>query len=528
MKHFWFPGLFVLILTVACRVSSTAAPSPRPNSTAVSSLSDSISLPSVSPVVTQVATRSTPLAPPIPASTIFRFAWDDRSIFATGLLNTEQNVLAQLPGASVYHLDLTIAPDMTHVSGKEAVRYTNTEGVALAEIYFRLFPNLFGGSSTVSNLMVNGVPGAPELSMQNTTLRVPLPQPLSPGEQGVITMDFAVTVPITAGNNYAAFAYLNDILALPHSYPMIAAYDDSGWHVEIPPTYGDVVYADTSFYVVRVTAPEDLVLVASGVVIGTEHNSNTQTVTFAAGPMRDFYLVGSKEYEKTSQKVGKIIVNSYAPADVASEAKIGLGYVTAAIKTYSARFGPYPFTELDLVGTPTSAGGIEYPGAIVVALGLYDSTNPFFEVAAAHEAAHQWFYSLIGNDQVDSPWLDESLTQYVTWLYFQDNHGAAGATNFERGLEDYWNQAGKADIPIGMPVSAYTEKEYGAIIYGRGPLFFNALAKKMGQQTFNVFLRDYVQMYRWGIATPKEFKSLAEDECQCDLTPLFETWVFKQ
>jgi len=122
MKHFWFPGLFVLILTVACRVSSTAAPSPRPNSTAVSSLSDSISLPSVSPVVTQVATRSTPLAPPIPASTIFRFAWDDRSIFATGLLNTEQNVLAQLPGASVYHLDLTIAPDMTHVSGKEAVR----------------------------------------------------------------------------------------------------------------------------------------------------------------------------------------------------------------------------------------------------------------------------------------------------------------------------------------------------------------------------------------------------------------------
>ena len=31
-----------------------------------------------------------------------------------------------------------------------------------------------------------------------------------------------------------------------------------------------------------------------------------------------------------------------------------------------------------------------------------------------HETAHQWFYSLVGNDQARDPWLDESLTQWAT------------------------------------------------------------------------------------------------------------------
>ena len=73
----------------------------------------------------------------------------------------------------------------------------------------------------------------------------------------------------------------------------------------------------------------------------------------------------------------------------------------------------------------------------------------------------------------------------------------------------------------------YKGREYGAIVYGRGPLFIAALAEQMGQDSFNEFLRDYAETYQWEIATGETFKQLAEKHCQCDLTDLFEGWVYK-
>ena len=83
-------------------------------------------------------------------------------------------------------------------------------------------------------------------------------------------------------------------------------------------------------------------------------------------------------------------------------------------------------------------------------------------------------------------------------------------------------------IPIGLPASSYQGREYGAIVYGRGPLFMEALAQKMGQATFDQFLRDYYQAHQWGIGTTASFKQIAEQHCQCDLTPMFAEWVYQK
>ena len=86
---------------------------------------------------------------------------------------------------------------------------------------------------------------------------------------------------------------------------------------------------------------------------------------------------------------------------------------------------------------------------------------------------------------------------------------------------------GRAAIPIGLPVRRYEGGEYGAIVYGRGPLFIEALAEEMGQEAFDTFLRDYATSYKWEIGTGDAFKTLAEEHCACDLTPLFEVWVYE-
>jgi hypothetical protein len=132
----------------------------------------------------------------------------------------------------------------------------------------------------------------------------------------------------------------------------------------------------------------------------------------------------------------------------------------------------------------------------------------------------------VGNDQVDEPWLDEALVQYVVALYYLDTGGQSAAQAYRDSWYGRWDRVDRADIPIGLPAGNYESGEYGAIVYGRGPLFVEALSEKMEQEKFDEFLRDYYASRKWGIATGDTFKELAEQHCQCDLAPLFQEWVY--
>jgi aminopeptidase N len=189
---------------------------------------------------------------------------------------------------------------------------------------------------------------------------------------------------------------------------------------------------------------------------------------------------------------------------------------------------------LDIVSTPTLALGIEYPGAIAITDRIYDvgdepQASPdsvYLESTVAHEVGHQWFYNLVGDDQLDDPWLDESLTQFATLQYYVDSHGANGEEGFRSSLEGRWARVEKANIPIGLPVAKYKPGEYGPIVYGRGPLFFEALRNKMGISIFDEFIKDYTETLSWGISTPEIMQSTAEKHCACKLDAIFAEWVY--
>jgi aminopeptidase N len=150
----------------------------------------------------------------------------------------------------------------------------------------------------------------------------------------------------------------------------------------------------------------------------------------------------------------------------------------------------------------------------------------YLEGTVAHEVGHQWFYNLVGNDQLDDPWLDESLTQFVTLQYFTDEYGQAGNQGFRQDLEGRWSNIGQAEIPVGLPVKVYSDAEYSGIVYGRGGLFFEALRDEMGSEVFDAFMKDYVKNNSWDIATPEKLKTEAEALCECNLTSLFEKWIY--
>jgi aminopeptidase N len=207
-----------------------------------------------------------------------------------------------------------------------------------------------------------------------------------------------------------------------------------------------------------------------------------------------------------------------------------LNIASRAMDVFSARYAPYPYTELDLVATPTLALGIEYPGMIAVTSWIYDVSDPSFvnylEATVVHEVGHQWFYNLVGDDQLDDPWLDEALTQFATLQYYTDEYGTAGEEGFTNELKFRWVSVGNEKIPIGLPVAEYDGGEYGAIVYGRGPLFFVALREEMGDAAFDAFIKEYTETLSWDIATPEALQSLAEKNCACELDEIFNEWVY--
>ena len=451
---------------------------------------------------------------------------NDRSIYRNGLTPEYQPILDLLPYASMYDIRFNIADDLFHITGSETVIYTNAEDIELKEVKLRLFPNILGGKMHVSEVFVDDEAIIPNYTLDDSLLTVPFKKPLLPKENTTLRMDFNIIVPQSIDLNYGVLAYYENVLALAHAYPMISVYDDEGWNAEIPPQSGDVTYADMSFFLVTVEAPKNLTLVGSGREISRQETGNRQTVRYEAGPVRDFYLAASPEYKVVSKEVNGITLRFYAPDNFQRGAESALEAAAKSLEVFGKRYTSYPYSELDFVTTPTYALGIEYPGMIAITEWIVDPDNSYLEATVAHEIAHQWFYNLVGNDQLDDPWLDESLSQFATLEYFSDKYGQTGALGFRLDLEGRWNSIGQAEIPVGLPVRDYTDSEYSGIVYGRGGLFFEALRDEMGSEKFDAFMKEYVKTNAWDIATPQKFQSQAELVCGCDLTDLFKDWIF--
>lgn len=451
---------------------------------------------------------------------------DARAIYKDGLAPEYRTVLNELPHASMYKIQFDIADDLFHVSGNETVIYTNAEEIDLNEIKLRLFANILGGNMQVENVTVNDDTVTPTYSLNNSLMTVPLKNPLKPKESLTLSMDFDLAVPQTVELNYGVQAYYDDVLALAHAYPVIVVYDDEGWNAEIPPQSGDVTYADMSFFEVTVEAPKGVTLVGSGHEVNRQEDGGRQTVKYAAGPVRDFYLAASPEYEVFTKEVNGIELRFYTRDYLQDGAEASLDAAAHAIEIFEERYAPYPYTELDFVSTPTLALGIEYPGMIAITEEIISPDHGYLEATVVHEVGHQWFYNLVGNDQLDDPWLDESITQFATLQYFSDMYGRAGAQGFRSSLEGRWETIGREEIPIGLPVGDYSGAEYSGIVYGRGGLFFEALRDEMGEGNFDSFMKEYTQSNAWEIITTEKIREQAEEHCACDLTRLFQDWIY--
>jgi len=341
---------------------------------------------------------------------------------------------------------------------------------------------------------------------------------------------FEAAVPVKPRHGYKIFSHTNNTTALANFYPVhCPCFDKQGWHLEIPPLYGDATFLDVSLYQVQLTVPEPLVVAASGSRLdSTPNGDGTKTVALASGPMRDFYVVMRPDYQVASQEIDGITVNSFYPPPLIDGGQKALEYAVDALRIFNERFGPYPYAEFDVAATPTNAGGIEYPGIVVAATNVYRSKGDFFQHVIGHEVAHQWWYGLVGNNQITEPWLDEALTNYSAAVYWEEADGRQKANSI---IKNYFfgpyelAKSQNRDMDVVGPVAKYSEGEYGSFVYGKGPIFFHMLRSEVGDDTYFEIMQTYVDRYKYQTVTATELLDTIEAVSGRDIQPLVETWL---
>jgi aminopeptidase N len=78
-----------------------------------------------------------------------------------------------------------------------------------------------------------------------------------------------------------------------------------------------------------------------------------------------------------------------------------------------------------------------------------------------------------------------------------------------------------------LSVADYTdENQYGAVVYEKAPLFFNAIYEAIGDAKFNHLLQDYFAQQRYGVAYPQDFLKVAEEYVgKTKLDELVKEWI---
>ncbi|MCI0709588.1 MAG: M1 family metallopeptidase [Chloroflexi bacterium] len=422
------------------------------------------------------------------------------------------------------------------INGSQRTRFRNDTGIELNEIVFRLYLNTtsLGGRTTVYDMTVDGQAVEPVFSERDTVMAVPLSEPLSDGETVELTMKFnAVMERGFAGASGQRAHFIRDLLALPGWHPTLSVVEDGVWWTTNPVPFGDPNFAETALYEIFLTHQEDVNVAVSGVAIDVVDNGDgTVTEHIVTGPMREHIILASPIMGKITDTIDGVTINVYYQPGQERGAEFTMQVSLESMEIFNEQFGDYPYSELDVAETFTTAGGIEFPGLIVVNTNLWNAGSQALENVTAHEVAHQWWYGVVHNNQQRMPWLDETLTSYSENIYYRfayadDPQRARDHIDFSRNAYNTFRGTdGALNIPLNSSIGDINRVNGGRIlIYDKGITFYNELEELVGSEVFFEALRSYYVDMKYGVSTPYILMTHFEEASGLDLDAFFYEWV---
>jgi hypothetical protein len=426
-----------------------------------------------------------------------------------------------------YEMDVFLDYAAHTLDVKQRIDYTNVTSETLPDLMLNVHPNHSKSTFELNELKVDldGDLVEPEVFPLDVTMRIQLPRPLSPDEHVAVFLDYTLNLPkiqIDEEFSKGGFGYSQRSVSLGNWYPAMAPYrEEKGWYGLKYFFVGDPYVTEVSDYSVTITTTEGVIVAGTGLETRAGNRWH-----YEAEQARSFAFAASDKYEVSSSQIGDITVYSYYFPNNAEAGQVTLETATQAMELFTELYGPYPFSDYRVAETEF-AGGMEFSGLTFIGSTFYDeydgTTRTPLLPLTAHEVAHQWFYGLVGNDQLTEPWLDEAPAEYSAFLYYE-RYLPDDTDWWWFYAVDQWAPVGKIDNLIYI---FRDNREYLDAVYRRGAQFMHDLREVMGDPAFFAFLEEYQRRYAYQLIASRDFFTLVQEFTTADLVPLQEEY-FRQ
>lgn len=354
-----------------------------------------------------------------------------------------------------------------------------------------------------------------------TLLTVNLLSPVYPEENVTVTVHY--TLRLAHVNHRTGVSSL--AVNLGNFYPVLCAYTKSGF-MECPYySNGDPFVSACANYKVTIKFPSEYVAASSGSVVSESVDGENKICEYSLKGARDFALVLSDKFQKAEGAVGNIQVDYYYVND--NNPEKSLAAAVESLSYFINTFGGYEYPTYSVVQTGFCYGGMEYPALVMISDGLEEDVNAYTIV---HETAHQWWYAMVGSDQINSAWQDEGLAEYSSVMFFETHpdYGytrtgiVAQATSAYRAFYTVYSQLqGSSDTSMTRSLPEYSgEFEYANISYNKGLIFFETLRNSIGDDKFFGALETYFKDCKGKIASADDIRAHFI-KCGTDVDGLF-------
>lgn len=438
--------------------------------------------------------------------------------------------------------DIQVKFDGKHhtAAASQIVYYTNTSAGSMGELYMHIYPNHFSkqeyvnmsfmgtpnypddefnpGSIEIKSVKAAGNPARFEVQGEEyTILRIPLEIPLAKGSSIELSLEYSLQVP----NRIGRYAWGDTGTSFGNWYPIMAVYDEDGWNLDKYYEIGDPFYSETADYTVTIDMPEGMQAAFTGDVSSDTVADGRRVLSLSETGVRDFAFVLSSDYVIGTDIVDGIEVRVAIPKDSEEFMDEVMGYAKKSIALYNSRFGKYTNDSFTVAFSDFDSG-MEYPGLVLIAASFLENgeANLFIiENVVIHEIGHQWWYSAVGNDEVDEAWLDEGLTSFTELVYFSEDYGwelISGSLQTEP----------EEGMALDSSLTAFNGWDDYYYVYSFGQSFFKTLMDKMGEYEFFTMLQKYYATYAYEIATADDLRSLVAETGNADALEWYDKCVY--
>ena len=247
----------------------------------------------------------------------------------------------------------------------------------------------------------------------------------------------------------------------------------------------------------------------------------------------DYYLISAAvgPYTDYSYKIklpgvtDSLLVQNYiydAPGAIGIY-KAGFDSTAYMLQYFSELFGVYPFYK-EKYGHCLAPlfGGMEHQ-----TMTTCGNAGPLL---VSHELAHQWFGDYISCASWRDVWLNEGFASYAEYLFLKRFRADTAAES--RMMAFHKNLLAPNDSGGSIYVDDTNSHERifnGRLSYSKAAAVIHTLRFVFNNDSlFFAMLKLYQQRFAFGNATTEDFRHIAEEVLQKDLSVFFNQWIYKE